>query len=230
MTSSGICRLFQSWVRSKFSKFSSHLQHFPALCCGTQFGHFWTTLTTFLASWSVINLFPPCPLYSSNRCNVTHAFFASFPNSLQSSRSAINFDLPFRDIFSKTLLPSVCFAQNNWELSDFVFFIAMGDRGTAKIIKLKLVIIHIRSPSSLSSSSPSVSKDSERQFVGDHDIGLSVALATKREQMEGENDIKAMDLEQVSNIFSQLERVGKCSWKLKSAYYTPFVWSVVEVC
>ena len=75
-----------------------------------------------------------------------------------------------------------------------------------------------------------MSKDSERQLVGDHDIGLSVALATKRDQMEGENDIKAQDLEQVSKISSQLERVGKCILNLKSEYYTPFVWNVVEVC
>ena len=49
------------------------------------------------------------------------------------------------------------------------------------------------------------------QFVGDHDTGLAGALATKRKQMEGENDIKAKDLEQISNISSQLERVSKCS-------------------
>ena len=125
----------------------------------------WTLLNNFDNFFSVLKRdksFFPCPSYSCNRCNLIPTFFASCEFMFSKwfailwKCNKLLFSFP-RYLFSKlcfrNLLPFVCFAQNNWELSDFVFYIAMSDEGTYKFIKLKLFIIHIWSPSSSSSSS-----------------------------------------------------------------------------
>ena len=69
--------------------------------------------------------------------------------------------------------------------------------------------------SSLSFSSPSWSKHSERHFVGDHDIGLTVALATKGSKWR----VKMISSQGIWNkfqIFPSLEFENAARWKIKS--------------
>ena len=113
-----------------------------------------------------------------------------FPNGLQSAESAINFYFPFSDVFPQTLLLKfAAFCVHLWFCCIFVI-----------IGKWKYLSIFFLNWNYIVKLLVSLWSKFWNHFVGDHDIGLSKALATKGAQWS-ENDIASEDFEQTSFKF-----------------------------